>query len=117
MMLYLISLMGSPTYSSSGENDGPPVQLTGDDVTEYDQSDGVPLINPVRRIVQGEKLENGCGFSGYIELERGQRYILTRTQAVNWETCEALEEEGTVSAEDGEAMMVNEDDATGEATP
>ena len=116
-MFYLVSWMVStgPAYSSSESNGGPPPVLTGDDVTHYDHSNDVPLINPVRRIVQGEKLEDGCGFSGYFEPERGQRYMVIRTLAVNRETCEALEEMGEVSEEDGERLF--EDDGLGHDTP
>ncbi len=116
VMFYLVGIIG-PSYASSSNQDGAPPVLTGDDVIEYDQFDNVPLINPVRRIIQGEVIDGGCRFTSYMEPPPGQRYTMGRTLAVNWTRCEKLEEHGGLSDEDGEAMMEDEEGATGEATP
>ena len=114
-LFYLISLIG-PGYASDGQNDGPPVQLTGDDVVEYDISGDIPIRNPVRRIVRGKKIGDSCRFTRYIELAEGETSRMVRTLAVNFDTCERLEEAGTLSSEDLERVKEAEDDATGSDT-
>ncbi len=114
MMFYLVGAMVStdPTYSSSSPNNGASLVLTGDDVTEYDQSDKPPLVNPTRRIIQGTEVDGGCIFTSYYEPPRGQRYTMGRTLAVNRKTCEKLEEIGALSEADGEEAFEGEDEAT-----
>ena len=114
--LYLLGYAVGPTYSASDEQaeQDEPV-LTGDGVVEHDHSDGVPLINPVRRLKQGTKLEDGCEFSSYLELRPGETMRESRTLAINWDTCEYIEEEGAVAPEHQEGLM--EDDGLGDDEP
>ena len=114
LLMYIIGLTGSPTYSSSGDN-GPPLTLTGDNVREYDQSGEPPLINPTRYIRQGERRDGACVFSSYYEPPPGQRYTMGRVLAVNWDTCEWLEEIGALSESDGQEAFGGE--GTADETP
>ena len=111
VLMYIIGLTGSTSYSSSGDN-GPPLTLTGDNVREYDQSGEPPLINPTRYIRQGERRDGGCAFTSYYEPPPGQRYTMGRMLAVNWDTCEWLEEVGALSESDGQEAFEGEDEAT-----
>jgi hypothetical protein len=60
--------------------------------------------------MQGVKLEDGCELNSYLELAPGETARLSRTVAINWNTCEYLEEEGTISQENVERLTEGDDD-------
>ncbi len=97
---------------------GAPPLLEGDNVIEYDHSRGPEIQNPKRYIRQGRKVgDDGCAFEGYMESSPGEFPLISRTLAINWETCESLVEEGRVSPEDDIDDMYGEGYEHEEVTP
>ncbi len=115
MVIYLAGQLGTGRASDGSKEPTASPVLTGDNVVETDGSGEPPLINPTRRIIQGEKVEGGCAFSGYLEPGPGEQYIVIRSLATNWDTCEQLVEQGNVSSADGKKLF--DDSEASEDTP
>ena len=87
--------------ASSGDA---PVELTGENVVEYDHSDSFTIRNSERKIDQGEAIDGGCKFTTRLERATGEPAKAARTLATDFDTCERVIEAGTLTSEDLEEI-------------
>ena len=105
-LLRLISLMGvlaalGVSAFLVGAQAQSPLQLHGDNVVKVEQPAEVPLDDVSRSVNQGTKETDGsCTFTTYMEKGPNEPARLSRTVSVDYDTCEAIIEEGNVRPED-----------------
>ena len=80
------------------------LQLEGEYVIQYNVNDNVDVQNPARRIEVGEKIGDTCRFTSQLTKSEDEAGRIQTTLAVNFETCEILVEEGTLSREEVERL-------------
>ena len=95
------SAFSSPEAPAGGED---PV-LTGDNVIKYPNAFNTPLIDPVRTLRYGTKVDGGCRYSSFGSMRPGYTMMEGRMLALNPDTCEYIWEEGAVAPEHQEGLM------------
>ena len=87
------------------------VRLDGPGVITVDNSNKAPIVNGVRRIIQGTRIDGECVIKYHMSLGPDEEPKVARTLAFNPNTCEELIEQGTLTSgqsSDAEVRAIEE---------
>ena len=82
------------------------VRLDGPGVITVDNSNKAPIVNGVRRIIQGTRIDGECVIKYRMSLGPNEGPKVARTLAFNPNTCEELIEQGTLTSGHGSDAKV-----------
>ena len=88
------------------------VRLDGPGVITVDNSNKAPIVNGVRRIIQGTRIDGECVIKYHMSLGPDEEPKVARTLAFNPNSCEELIEQGTLASghgSDAEVPAMEED--------